>query len=135
MFSSNQEFSVSGSMSQLASALEFAINYDETSPQNLVYQTTEDGKFCIGWASDGKPENGWNKFQFDFDYEIVSRIIVQFLNKQKTEGSPYDYFDGGTDKGFLMKSIPDLFSDEYNGIKHPFYGIVSFEPFINFYAK
>lgn len=36
-------------------------------------------------------------------------------------------------KTFLL--IPETFSDERDGIKHPFYGIVSFETFTNFYSK
>ena len=48
---------------------------------------------------------------------------------------PYEYFDGGTNEGFLMKNIPETFSDEQDGIKNPFYGIISFEPFTNFYSK
>ena len=135
MFSSNQEFVISGSFDQLQLALEFAINYSEENEKHLCFQTTEDGKYCIGWAPDGIPENGWENFQFDYDSAIVAKIIVQFLSKQKHENSPYEYFDGGTDRGFLMKNIPETFSDEKNGIKRPFYGIVSFEPFTNFYSK
>lgn len=135
MFSSNQVFEISGSMDQLELALRFAIEYDESNIKHLVYQITEDGKYCIGWTPERELIKGWNKFQFDFDYEIVSRIIVQFLNKQEKQDSMYDSFDGSTDVGFLMKNIPDLFSDEYEGIKQPFYGIVSFEVFSNFYAK
>ena len=135
MFSSNQVFEISGDFSQLQSALEFAVDYDETSGNQLVYQTTEDGKYCIGWKPDSGPTKGWENFQFDYDSEIVAKIIVQFLEKQKYEESPYEYFDGSTDIGFVMENIPDVFGDEYEGIKNPFYGIVSFKPFMNFYAK
>ena len=40
--------------------------------------------------------------------------------------------------GFIVSFtivIPETFSDEQNGIKNPFYGIVSFETFTNFYSK
>ena len=37
--------------------------------------------------------------------------------------------------GFLMKVIPTTCADDWKGIKNPFFGIVSIEPFINFYAK
>lgn len=135
MFSSNQEFKISGSFDQLQLALDFAIKFDGEHAKHLVFQTTEDGKYCIGWKPDRGPEKGWENFQFDYDSEIVAKIIVQFLSKQKYEESPYDYFDGGTDRGFLMKAIPETFSDERDGIKKPFYGIVSFEKFVNFYSK
>ena len=135
MFSSNQEFKISGDFSQLQSALKFAVDYDETSGNQLVYQTTEDGKYCIGWKPDSGPTEGWENFQFDYGSEIVAKIIIQFLQKQKYKESPYEYFDGGTNEGFLMKNIPETFSDEQDGIKNPFYGIISFEPFTNFYSK
>ena len=133
MMSSNQVFEISGSFDQLQLALDFAINFDGHGQhtKSLVFQTTEDGKYCIGWKPDNGPTKGWQDFQFDFDSEIVAKIIIQFLKKQKRKESPYEYFDGGTNKGFLMK----LISDGQDGIKNPFYGIVSFETFTNFYSK
>ena len=135
MFSSNQEFKISGDFSQLQTALNFSIDYYEKQEKDLVFQTTKDGKYCIGWKPKNDTIEEWQDFQFDYDSEIVSKIIIQFLQKQKYERSPYEYFDGCTNKGFLMKNIPETFADEENGIKKPFYGIVSFEPFINFYSK
>ena len=63
-----------------------------------------------------------------------SEIVKQFLEKQDCE-DPYAWADGSSEKGFLMKVIPGVFSDEEDGIKKPFYGIVSIEPYMNFYAK
>lgn len=135
MFSSNQVFEISGEMLKLEMALDFAIKYEDSKREILVYQITEDGKYCIGWKPENKLPTGWNDFQFDFDTEIVSKIIVQHLLKQTPTNTEYEYFDGGVNKGFIMRNIPDLFGDEYKGIKSPFYGIVSFEVFENFYAK
>lgn len=135
MFSSNQEFKISGDFSQLQSALNFAIDYYGTQEKDLVFQTTEDGKYCIGWKPENDTIEGWQDFQFDYDSEIVAKTIIQFLQKQKYKESPYEYFDGSTYGGFLVKNIPETFSDEYEGILNPFYGLVSFEPFINFYSK
>lgn len=135
MFSSNQILEVSGEFDQLREALDFAIDYYETQEKDLVFQITEDGKYCIGWKPDDGPTKCWENFQFDYDSEIVAKIIIQFLKKQKHKDSPYEYFDGSTDEGFLMKIIPETFADEKNGIKNPFYGIVSFETFSNFYSK
>lgn len=135
MMSSNQVFEISGSFDQLQLALDFAIKFAGEHTKSLVFQITEDGKYCIGWKPDSGPSKGWQDFQFDYDSEIVSKIIIQFLSKQKYGRSPYEYFDGSTDEGFLMKLIPETFADEENGIKKPFYGIVSFETFTNFYSK
>jgi hypothetical protein len=133
MFSSNQKLEISGEYDQLKSALEFAIKLDGTDFDELCYQTTEDGKFCIGWFSGNVLALGWKRFQFDFDIEIVSRIIIQFLSKQKQKDM--SGFDGDTENGFVMRAIPETFSNLDNGIQNPFYGIVSFKPFICFYSK
>ncbi len=135
MFSSNQKLEISGEYDQLKSALEFALKLDGTDLNQLCYQTTEDGKFCIGWFSEWSNEtsSGWEKFQFDFDTDIVSKIIIQFLSKQKQKG--YAGFDSSTANGFIMRAIPETFSDFQNGIKNPFNGIVSFETFTCFYSK
>lgn len=134
MFSSNQVLEVSGNMSQLEMALSFAIRFAGYNRNDLVYQITEDGKYCIGWCGETL-EKGWNRFQFDFDVEIVSKIIVQHLRKLPNGESCYDWMDGSTDEGFLMKNIFETFSDKWEGILNPFYGIVSFESFKNFYSK
>ena len=130
MFSSEQIFKVSGDMSQLEMAIKFAIDMYEVNTDSIRYQITEDGKYCLGWSGAGC----WQKFPFDFDIHIVAQIVKQHLKKQKCE-DPYEWADGTSDKGFLMTAIPELFSDEYKGIKEPFYGIISIEPFMNFYAK
>ena len=131
MFSSNQIFEVSGDFSQLESAIRFALNMYGCSKE-VSYQIAEDGKYCLGWMCDESEE--WRKYVFDFDAHIVSEIIKQHLRKQNIE-DPYECADGSSDKGFLMRAIPSVFSDEHDGIKHPFYGIVSIEPFYNYYAK
>lgn len=133
MFTSNQKLEISGNYDQLKSALEFAIKLDGTDFNDLCYQTTEDGKFCIGWLSGNGLASGWKRFQFDFDTEIVSKIIIQFLSKQKQKDMIG--FDGSTEKGFVMRVIPETFSDFENGIQNPFYGIVSFKAFTCFYSK
>lgn len=131
MFSSEQIFEVSGDMGQLEMAINFAIDMHGTARNNVKYQITKDGKYCLGWGDD---KDGWNKYPFDFDVHIVSEIVKQHLKKQECE-DPYEWADGSSQKGFLMKAIPELFSDEYKGIKNPFYGIISIEPFINYYGK
>ena len=132
MFSSEQILEISGEMEQLETTIEFAINMHGIGKSGISYQITDDGKYCLGWG-DG---NGWTKLPFDFDAHIVAEIVKQHLKKQKYDNlNDYDDYDGSTEHGFLMKAIPNVFSDEEKGIKKPFYGIVSIEPFINFYAK
>ena len=130
MFSSDQIFEVSGSMDQLEKAIKFAIDMRGISKSGISYQITKNGKYCLGWGD----EEEWKKYPFDFDVHIVSEIVKQFLKKQDCE-DPYSWSDGSSEKGFLMKIIPEVFSDEKDGVKKPFYGIVSIEPYMNFYAK
>lgn len=130
MFSSDQIFEVSGSMDQLEKAIKFAIDMHGIGKSGISYQITKNGKYCLGWGD----EEEWKKYPFDFDVHIVSEIVKQFLEKQDCEDS-YSWADGSSEKGFLMKVIPEVFSDEKDGIKKPFYGIVSIEPYMNFYAK
>lgn len=134
MFSSNQVCEISGDFNQLEIAIRFALNMYgfPNSPNDVSYQITEDGKYCLGWFCD--EDKGWRRYDFDFDAHIVSEIIIQHLKKQNIE-DPYEYADGSSYKGFLMKAIPSTFSDEFEGIKAPFYGIVSIEPYINYCAK
>lgn len=134
MFSSNQVFQISGGMRQLEEALRFALSFSEKSHSKIVFQTTDDGKYCIGWKGDSDIK-GWEQYPFDFDASIVAKIIIQYLQKQEYAVSGYESFDGGAEQGFIMRNIPETFSDEYQGIKNPFYGIVSFEKFCNFYSK
>ncbi len=141
MFSSNQEFTISGDMSQLGMALDFAMKFSEqlkhTTPTErergckICFQITKDGKYCVGWGFKDVPD-GWTEYQFDYDTKIVAKIIAQYLMKQPRKESEYDYFDGGTKIGFIMKSPR---SEHTDSIENPFFCIVYFEQFINFYAK
>jgi len=141
MFSSNQVLEISGSMEQLPIALQFALDYSDharaMTPREkergckLVYQIAKNGKYCVGWGFERVP-NGWQEYQFDFEVDIVSRIIAQYLYKMETPESGYEWADGGDAEGFLMKVID---SSDGNNIENSFYGIVSFEKFNCFYAK
>lgn len=144
MFSSNQILDVSGNLShsnELESALEFALKYSEHDKNlsqeeidrgcKLVYQITEDGKYCIGWGFETVP-NGWFEYPFKFDIAIVSSIIRQHLESFPIEK---DIGDGSYSKGFIMKCIDESLASESDGIKSPFYGIVYFKPYTCFYSK
>jgi hypothetical protein len=144
MFSSNQILEISGCLShkdELKHTLEFAIKasgwYEPMTrtekPCPCTYQITEDGKYCIGWGE----KEGWNKFPFDFDVDIIAKIVGQHLEKQELryDENCLDGWDGSYSKGFLMKVIDNSFSDSVDGIKNSFYGIVSFKPYTCFYAK
>lgn len=147
MFSSNQVLEVSGDLShveQLEAALEFALKYsgeDKNMLQSeidrgcrLLYQITDDGKYCIGWGfvndiCGWDNPSGWLEYPFKFDVEIVSKIIKQHLEAfSAREGM----LDGSYDKGFIMKHPS---GKDYEEIKSAFYCIVYFEPFTCFYAK
>lgn len=146
MFASNQVLEISGSFNQLEAALRFALDYSGESKNmreeeyqrgcRLTFQVTEDGRYCIGWFYKEKPgeklPDGWQEYPFRFSVLIVAKIIEQHLNQFDAER---DIWDGGYEKGFLMKAIPESMSEETAGIKEPFYGIVSFAPYTCFYSK
>lgn len=144
MFSSNQIFEVSGDLTdqkQLVNSLEFALKYsgydsymrshEIAKGKKLLYQITEDGKYCIGWGDKDIPD-GWKEFPFEFSISIVSLIIKQHLEKFPIQEEGWD---GSYKKGFVMKYIENSFSDMENGIKKPCYGIVYFKPYTCFYHK
>ena len=143
MFSSNQILGVSGCLdsNDIEKCLEFALNYSGHANKmekqeyergaRLLYQITEDGKYCIGWGFKTAPK-GWNEYPFRFDVDIVGKIIKQHLNSYDIEK---DIFDGSYIKGFIMHAIDDETSSEYTGITNPFYGIVYFIPYTCFFAK
>lgn len=131
MFSSNQKLVISGEMENLESVLRFAIELYEHGDCISCFQITKDGRFCIGYGC----QEGWEKFQFDFDYHIVAEIIKKHLEKLPRAKSGYEGCDGSFYRGFIMKVIPETFADTDNGIKNPFFGIISIEPYECFYSK
>lgn len=145
MFSSNQILEISGSLShsdELETALEFALKYSGEARHmkqeeidrgcKLLYQITEDGKYCIGWGYKNVPE-GWQEYPFRFQIDIVSKIIRQHLESFSEEEE--NCYEGSYRKGFVMKCIEEDMSDERAGIKNPFYCIVYFEHYTCFYSK
>lgn len=145
MFSSNQELKVSGPLQTeyIESALNFALHYsgqdkhlskaEQERGCLIVYQITNRGSYCIGWGFEEVPE-GWERFSFDFDVEIVSRLIKQQIEKCDL-ANDYEGFDGSAHKGFIMCDMSHSFDAEERGITNPFYGIVEFAPFYCYYAK
>ena len=105
----------------------------------IVYQISQNGNYCLGWGFENIP-NGWQEYQFDFDYSIVSLVIKQFLEKKdKSEFldyNEYENLDGTVKKGFFAIVIQcTLDEEDVHGIENPFYGIVEFSPYAVYYAK
>lgn len=140
MFSSNQTLEISGDIrheNDLRDALEYALKksgyYDRLTRRenatNCTFQITEHGGYCIGrrWKGD-KLKEGWTEFQFDFDIDIIAKIIEQHLAKCEVDECGGD---GSNSKGYLLKRL------EYNepGVKAPEYGIVVIYPYNCYYAK
>ena len=139
MFSSNQVLQISGCIEhrdELKHALDFAIKasgwYDaftrKDKPAKCTFQITKDGRYCLGWGV----KEGWTEFQFDFDIDIISKIVAQHLEKQELDRG---FWDGSYSKGFLIKNLEFTFDDEKDGVKNPSYGIIQIEPYTCFYAK
>lgn len=143
MFSSNQVLTYSGTFDELQIALEFALkasgqdrHMSEAERKRgckLVYQISKTGKYCIGWGFNTVP-TGWKEYEFDFDPEIVAKIIIQYLKKQEPINikDPELHGDGSTSKGFIMTH--DWPEDIFD-IENCFYMIVYFQAYENYYAK
>ena len=144
-FSSNQVLSYSGTFDDLQFALEFALKAsgkdshmneaDRKRGCKLIYQISKKGKYCIGWAFNTIP-TGWKEYEFDFDPEIVSKIIVQYLKKQEPINIEDGELrgDGSTSKGFIMTRDCPCPEDIFD-IENRFYMIVYFQAYENYYAK
>ena len=145
MFSSNQVLEISGTLSlpgELESALEFALKYSDSYKNmlqeeidrgcKLLYQITEDGRYCIGWGFETVP-SGWNEYPSTYDIDTICCIIRHHLASFSIKE---DFGDGGSYlKGFIMQRIGESLAVEKDGIKEPFYGIVCFKPYTCFYSK
>ncbi|MCQ2749092.1 MAG: hypothetical protein MJ246_03685 [Clostridia bacterium] len=147
MFSSNQVLEVSGDLSKFSNQLSEAIRFafamygllddrDKNEVRKdfkLIYQITDDGKYVLGQCYKQVPD-GWTDFNIKVNIEIITILIRAHLRDAKYDFS--ENLDGSYEEGFLMKCIPENESSEnLRGIKNPYYGIVSFESFVNFYSK
>ncbi len=144
MFSNNQELVVSGELSNVKLALEFAMVLSDEIKHlkpsevergyKMLYQITEDEKFCIGRSYKDVPD-GWAEFQFGFDFYVVARTIELYLEKQT---APINWRTYGVDnlkKGFVMKSCVSMGLEKAEKIANNSYCIVAFEPHAIFYSK
>lgn len=139
MFTSNQLLSISGELSEMRvyNALVFALNLSGNLESFLegnlrcVYQITDDNKYCIGWAY-STLQKGWKEFDFKFNLKDITKSIINHLSDQEIDE---DVWDGLYKKGFCMEAVPESMSDEFDKIKNPFYGLVSFKAFTCFYSK
>ncbi len=119
MFSSRQIFDVLVTEDQLKQCLDFAIGISEGTelftradgPVSLAFAQPWPDVYAIGRGSMKEPSwcdpvpagRGWTDFQFDFDTEILSRVIWQWAMKQ--DYGPAPDTDGSTEKGLRAMSI------------------------------
>lgn len=158
-FASNQIFQVSGSLESIEEILDMAIrhsgHYDmltrEDDRVSVIYQITDNDLYCIGWGRIKNPTNpakysyqfqnmntvpeGWSEYPFDYDPKIIGKIIAQWIKSQPEPKSVYDGYDGGHSTGFLCECLWGHSFEVRQSIKSPFYGIVTFKPYANWYSK
>lgn len=144
MFHSNQRFEISGDLTEkdlLKDALQFVFKVTENlnlfedkeyqRGLRLLYQITEDGKYCLGWDFN-KAKEGWSEFPRFSDIDTVSKTVENYLKTFKADD--FD-FDGISNKGFLMKIVKESEDDDDVGIKNCDDCIVYFEPYTCYYSK
>jgi len=144
MFSSNQVLEISGEMDQMEAAISFALEYSGDTrcftrleqPSRCVFQTTADGRYCIGWALHSKetPE-GWSEFPFDYDAAIIAQIVRQWLEKTPPPHNENACWDGTSKLGFLLQESGGCRWKEREGIKTGNRCIVTIRPYWCYYAK
>ena len=144
MFSSNQVLEISGDMRQLEAAVEFAMRYSgqnecftrREKPAKCVYQVSDDGRYCIGWAlRDEELPDGWSEYPFDYDPKIIGAVVQQWIEK---EPRPFDEnagWDGSHHIGFLLQESGGSRWKEQEQIKNGWRCIITIRPFWCLYAK
>lgn len=144
MFSSNQVLEISGDMCQLESAIEFSMKYSgeaecfsrHNKPSKCVYQTTDDGRYCIGWTlCDETPPDGWSEYPFSYDPKIISAIVRQWLENAPKPFDENAKWDGAHCIGFLLQESGGNRWKEQEAIKNGHRCIITLRPFWCFYAK
>ena len=137
MFSSNQQFTISGTLDQLENTIIFLLSHAGLTHESLhdpqralVYQITEDNKYHLGYTRLPTPD-GWKEYIFKYDPHIISLIIQQHIKYAQVQPkSIYDYADGSTEKGFLLTvKNPDNLKSPYGCY------LATIEPYKIYYAK
>ena len=154
MFATNQIFEISGKLEDLPAALDFAMRcagYHKPMTRSIDrvacgYQITEKGVYCLGFLGvKGRtatyrkpgPYEGWTAYDFDYDPEIVSRIVMQWLKKQDVPTGSFDRCDGMHLDGFLLREIRNPYKKDTSryDLRNPQRGIISIQPYRNFYHQ
>lgn len=144
MFSSNQVLKISGNMNQLEEAIDFVMKYSgeaecftrSNKPAKCVYQTTDDGRYCIGWAlGDEEILDGWHEYSFDYDPKIIAAIVKQWIEKSPKPIDENSGYDGSSHIGFMLQENYSSRWSEHKHIKNVHRCIIVIEPFWCFYAK
>lgn len=144
MFSSNQVLEISGDMRQLEAAIEFAMRYSDQNecfmrrekPAKCVYQISDDGRYCIGWAlHDEVPPDGWSEYPFDYDPKIIGPVVRQWIEKAPRPFDENAELDGSHHIGFLLQESGGSRWAEQERIKNGWRCIITIRPFWCFYAK
>lgn len=144
MLSSNQVLEISGSMRQLAQAIKFVMIYSDYThfftrndrPAKCVYQTTDDGLYCIGWSGHGEtPPDGWKEYPFDYDPDIIGAIAQQWLENAPKPVDENMGNDGSHNIGFLLQESVGRRWEDQKQIKNGHRCIFTLRPFWCFYAK
>ena len=147
MFSGNQILDVSGDLKQLKITLDFAVRLSGMHdcltrmdrPCVLYFQ--EKGNIYLlklgHIKDDAKHEipEGYKEYPFDYDIEIVSRIIEQWLKKDAAPSNGYEGCDGAHDKGFRLRSFWNLPEESRKQFPDGPHTAIAIERYKNYYGK
>ena len=137
MFSSNQVLSISCPDKHLEQTLRYVLDFADYDPKGKIalgYQFTKDHRICIGLISTIE-KSRWKPFMYERpDIDFIAAAIRNYI-RQYPAKSDFDGDDGAVNQGYLFEVIPESFAEEENGVKQPFYGLFSVQPFACFYSK
>ena len=141
MFSSNQVLQISGELKEdiLTNAIDYAMQYSDykesflSDDSNIIpsFRIFND-KYYIGYTfkKDNDRNDPWQKYPFDYDSAIISKIVIQYLEKLDSYNMNLG-LDGSSYKGFLLRAINDQSACFHKSYR----AIISIEPFVQYYAK
>lgn len=148
MFHSNQKLEISCEERDLAKAIDFAMDLsgykarfaDRDRPLSVIYQETPSGLYLIGssltaGAHGRKLDEGWSEYPFDYDPEILARVVSQWAAKQTPPFDPSAQGDGSSRPGILCRAAKGMDYDARKMIKNPHHAILAFSPCTCFYHK
>lgn len=116
----DQHLSINGSIEDLPEILDFAVRYtgEHNNPRPFAFRI-EHGAYLI--AADTEPEDGFTEFPFQYDPNILGKIVGQWLKTQHIRCNPDEI------PGFALYTpdeLPERYWDERESAELAMFAVV-----------